>query len=289
MKKILLTCIWLFFHFYLQAQDFKKHIVWLSSPVLHGRSPASADEKKAANYIKKEFLAVGCSWAKLQRFPFKKKQAINVIGMLNFKKDSTIIISAHYDHLGLGSDKSMEIVDKQGIYPGADDNASGVAMMIELAKAISLSKGWKYNIVFAGFSAHEAGLFGSGFFSKSELGSSLKIRTVINFDMVGRMNTDYPVVRISGADTDTMFSNYFKTDTARDIHFRFDDSNISLSDLKPFAAMQIPVLNFTTGIHADYHKKSDTEDKINYKGMKIIFGKVESLLKIFIKEKTETE
>jgi Zn-dependent M28 family amino/carboxypeptidase len=285
MKKIGLTGIWMLIYFYLPAQHFKKHIAWLSSPALHGRSAASANEKKAADYIKKELLAAGCNWVKLQQFSFQNKQAINVIGMLNFKKDSTIIISAHYDHLGLGSDKSMEIVNKAGIYPGADDNASGVAMMIELAKAFSKNNRWKYNIVFAGFSAHEAGLFGSDYFSKSNLGSSLKIRAVINFDMVGRLNADYPVVRISGADTDAMFSNYFKTDTARDIHFRFDDSNISLSDLKPFAAAHIPVLNYTTGLQADYHKKSDTEDKINYNGMKAIFSEVQSLLEIFKKEK----
>ncbi len=287
MKKIWCTTFLLLLHFYLPAQDFKKHIVWLTSPALYGRKPSGAGGKKAAGYIRKELEEAGCSWIKLQQFSFQNKQAINIIGMLDFKKDSTVIISAHYDHLGLGSDKSMEIVNKAGIYPGADDNASGVSMMIELAKAISKKNGWKYNVVFAGFSAHEAGLFGSHYFSKSNICSSLKIRAVINFDMVGRLNIDYPLVRISGADTDTMFSNYFKTDTARDIHFRFDNSNISLSDLKPFAAMQIPVLNFTTGIHADYHKKSDTEDKINYEGMKIIFGKVESLLKIFIKEKTE--
>jgi Zn-dependent M28 family amino/carboxypeptidase len=285
MKKMWLTGIWMLIFSYLPAQHFKKQIAWLSSPALHGRSAASADEKKAAYYIKKELLAAGCSWVRLQRFAFQNKQAINVIGMLNFKKDSTIIISAHYDHLGLGSDRSMEIVNRAGIYPGADDNASGVAMMIELAKAFSKNNGWKYNFVFAGFSAHEAGLFGSDYFSKSNLSSSLKIRAVINFDMVGRLNNDYPVVRISGADTDTTFSNYFKTETARDIHFRFDDSNISLSDLKPFAAMHIPVLNFTTGLHIDYHKQTDTEEKINYKGMKTIFSEVQSLLKIFKKEK----
>lgn len=263
------------------AQNFKRHIVFLASQPLHGRAPATADERNAADYINCEFMSAGCTSVVYQPFPFQNDSAINIIGMLDLKKDSTVIIAAHYDHLGTGSEKSLEISGKKGIYFGADDNASGVAMMIELIKTISETKNWKYNFVFAGFSAHEAGLFGSDYFSKSTLCSSLKIRAVINFDMVGRMDTTYPTVRISGAETDKLFSNYFKSLTDNAIHFRYDDANITESDLRSFVEKKIPVLNCTTGIHSDYHKMSDTENKINYQGMEMIFEFIQSMLNIF--------
>lgn len=263
------------------AQDFKKHIVFLASEYLHGRASATVDEKMSAEYIHNELISVGCASVSFQQFPFGNSSATNVIGILDFKKDSTVIISAHYDHLGLGSGKSLEVV-KKGVHPGADDNASGVAMMIELARSISGMKDCRYNFVFAGFSAHEAGLYGSDYFSKSELCNSLKIRAVINFDMVGRLDRTSSIVRISGSESDERFSNFFKG-LAEDatLHFRFDDENISQSDLKPFAERKIPVLNITTGIHDDYHKMSDTEDKINYNGMNRIFKFTESLFTLF--------
>jgi aminopeptidase YwaD len=223
------------------------------------------------------WLYFGC----LSAFPVPKRFGNKCYWYARFEKDSTVIIAAHYDHLGTGSEKSLEISGKKGIYFGADDNASGVAMMIELIKTISETKNWKYNFVFAGFSAHEAGLFGSDYFSKSTLCNSLKIRAVINFDMVGRMDTTYPTVRISGAETDKLFSNYFKSLTDNAIHFRYDDANITESDLRPFAEKKIPVLNCTTGIHSDYHKMSDTENKINYQGMEMIFELTQSMLNIF--------
>jgi len=263
------------------AQDFKKHIVFLTSESLHGRAPATTDEQKAADYILHEFISANCSSVSVQKLPFENDSAINVIGMFDFKKDSTVIISAHYDHLGNGSDKSREVSAK-GIHPGADDNASGVAMIIELAKTISKKSKWKYNFLFIGFSAHEAGLFGSDYFSKSTLCNSLKIRAVINFDMVGRLNKTLPIVRISGRNTDNDFSIFFKSAVIQNLHFRYDDSNISQSDLKSFTEKKIPVLNVTTGTHDDYHKMSDTEDKINYDGMNDIFKLTESLLSIFI-------
>lgn len=265
----------------LPAQDFKKHIVYLASESLHGRAPATTDERNAADYIKGEFKLAGCTSVTYQFFPFENDSALNVIGMLDLKKDSTVIIAAHYDHLGTGSEKSLEITGKKGIHAGADDNASGVSMMIELAKGISETKNWNYNFVFAGFSAHEAGLFGSEYFNKSTLCSSLKIRAVINFDMIGRMDKSNPVIRISGAKTDETFSNYFNSLTGQTIYIRYDDSNITESDLRFFAEKTIPVLNFTTGIHHDYHKMGDTENKINYLGMEMIFEFTKTLLNLF--------
>jgi|ERR1043165_739030 aminopeptidase-like protein len=259
-----------------QAQNFKQHIVYLTSDSLHGRAPATTGEIQAAKYIAAQFKAAKCRLV-YQKFPFEKDSAINVLGFLDFKRDSTIIISAHYDHLGYGGNKSKEIL-KKGIHPGADDNASGVAMMIELAKVIGKNKRPRYNFVFAAYSAHEAGLFGSEYFSKNSLCRRLKLRAVINLDMIGRLDTVSKTLRVGGAQTDSLFSNFFSR-TIATIHYRFDDSNINLGDLKPFAEKGIAVLHFTTGIHDDYHRMSDIEEKINYTGMKEIFRLIEKMLK----------
>ncbi len=141
------------------AQDFKKHIVFLASPNLHGRAPASTDERNAANYLKQQFMLAGCTSVAYQFFPFQNDSALNVIGMFDLQKDSTVIISAHYDHLGSGSEKSLEMPGKKGIYPGADDNASGVALMLALVKAISDAGDWSIQFCFCGLLCTRGGAF----------------------------------------------------------------------------------------------------------------------------------
>ena len=137
---------------------------------------------------------------------------------------------------------------------------------------------WKYNFVFVAYSAHEAGLFGSDYFSKSDLCKGLKIRAAINFDMLGRLDSTAKIIRVSGAGTDSAFYRLFRIESGIPLYFRFDDENIAESDLKPFALKNISVLNLTTGIHEDYHRISDTEDKINYNGMRQIYQLIEKVL-----------
>lgn len=250
------------------AQHFNQHILFLASDSLQGRAPASRGETLAASYIAAVFDSSGCHTV-FQKFPFGKDIATNVIGLKNMGKDSTVIVSAHYDHLGVGSNKSREVIRK-GIHHGADDNASGVAMMLEVAKWIAAGGNRSYNFVFVAYSAHEAGLFGSAHFSQSAYCDSLKIKAVINFDMVGRLDTTSKTLRVSFNTADSIFTRFFENENDRQLHFRLDDSNIPFTDVKSFAEKKIPVLSITTGIHNDYHRISDTEDKINYPGMKII-------------------
>ena len=271
-----------------EAQNFKKHVLFLASDSLHGRAPATADEEHAADYIATQLGLAACRTA-YQQFPFRdssqkfpagypvRDSAVNVIGFLDLGKDSTIIISAHYDHLGYGSNKSLEIV-KKGIYHGADDNASGVAMMIELAEFLSSGHRWKYNFFFAAYSGHEAGLSGSAYFAQSKSCRDLKIRAVINFDMVGRLDTASKVLRVSGAATDSAFYRVFHNADNKSFWFNFDDDNISHSDLNSFDKKNIPLLNITTGTHDDYHRIGDTENKINYNGMLRIYALMLKLL-----------
>jgi Zn-dependent M28 family amino/carboxypeptidase len=279
--KILIATFLLFIGYGSSAQEFRQHILLLTSDAMQGRPPATVYEQMAANYIRQELLAANCGNVVFQEFPFENKSAVNVVGIMDFGQDSTIVIAAHYDHLGTGFNKSLEIVHKHGFHPGADDNASGVAMLVELAKAIGKVKTWTYNFAFIAYSAHEAGLFGSTYFSGSEMCKGLNVRAVINMDMVGRMDTANPVVRVSGAKTDVLFDNFFKTLENMPFRIRHDDSNITGSDLAPFYKMGIPVLNYTTGIHTDYHKTTDTEDKINYQGMGFIYQLILSSFDLF--------
>lgn len=267
------------------AQDFKQHILFLASDSMHGRAPATIDEINASNYFFSQFSASGCDTIIFQKFPFKNDSAINVIGIIENGKDSTIIFSAHYDGLGFGNGKSKDIL-KKGIHNGADDNASGVALLLELQKEIakwSNENTLRYNYVFAAFSAHEAGLFGSDFFSKSKICESLKIKTVINFDMVGRLDEASKTIRVSGLETESFYQPFFESTENFSLNFRYDDSNLLVSDLKPFVKKNIPALNITTGVHSDYHRMSDDENKINYKGMNLIFNLLNSLIKFIEK------
>lgn len=261
----------------LQAQNFKKHIAFLASDSLHGRGPNTADELKAANYITAELKGKKLKTV-FQKLPFEGDSATNVLVFFDCKMDSTIILSAHYDHLGMGTNKSKELLNKHGIHNGADDNASGVAMVMELAKWLAKEKKHRYNYVFAFYSAHEAGLFGSAYFGQSSLCSNLKIRAVLNFDMVGRLDETAKIVRVAGAKTDPAFDAYFEANQKKPINFRYDDGSLLLSDLKPFAEKNLPTLGFSTGIHDDYHKMSDDEGKINYPGMLSIYGIMKGLL-----------
>lgn len=261
----------------LQAQNFKKHIAYLASDSLHGRGPATADEHKAAAYIKAQFKGKKVKTV-FQKVPFEGDSATNVLVFFDCKKDSTIILSAHYDHLGMGSNKSKELINRTGIHNGADDNASGVALVLETAKWLMKTKKHRYNYVFAFYSAHEAGLHGSAWFGQSSLCQSLKIRAVLNFDMVGRLDNTSKTVRVTGAKTDAVFDKYFEANQKKPVNFRYDDTFLLLSDLKPFAEKSLPTLGFSTGIHDDYHKKTDDEDKINYPGMAIIFDSIKGLL-----------
>jgi aminopeptidase-like protein len=267
------------------AQDFKSHVSFLASDSLHGRAPGSADEKKASQYIGR-FLKTKCN-AKVsyQSFGYtldslnlKKDSAINVIGSINNKKDETLVLCAHYDGLGINSPKSKDFMHKNLIHNCADDNASGVAMVMELAHWISKQANLPFNVLFVFTSAHEAGLFGADYYTKSIINDSIKLRAVLNFDMIGRLDPESKIMRVCGISSDPLFIRYFNNKEGKPVHFLLDDSNIDFSDLKYFKQFSAPLLHFTTGITEDYHKSTDDSDKINYEGMKSIFSLTKELI-----------
>lgn len=187
-------------------------------------------------------------------------------------KNEYLIFGAHFDHLGMGGPGSgSRAVDTIGVHHGADDNASGVAMMLELAEKFSGTKGThKRSIICVAFSGEEEGLLGSKQFTNDPGIDLSKVNAMVNLDMVGRLN-ETNNLQIFGVGTATRLKDliYAKTDTSV-IKLSLLPEGYGPSDHSSFYLKNIPVIYYSTGAHLDYHTPSDTYNKINYKGMVII-------------------
>ena len=211
----------------------------------------------------------------------KKRYGHNVIGYLDNNAANTIIIGAHYDHLGYGEDhNSLYTGTTPQIHNGADDNASGTAALIELSKLLKASKYKNNNYLFICFSGEELGLFGSKYFTDHPTIDFTKANYMINLDMVGRLNDSTHGLNIGGYGTSPVWG---QTLSANDKFFKikFDSSGSGPSDHTSFYRKDIPVLFFFTGVHSDYHKPSDDAEKINYTGewmvLKYIYKLIEDV------------
>lgn len=193
----------------------------------------------------------------------KTRKAHNVIGYINFNAPSTIIIGAHYDHLGYGEDANS--LDGQGqIHNGADDNASGTAALIEMSRMLQKTTAHKNNYLFIAFSGEELGLFGSKYWLENP---TIKVvpNYMLNMDMVGRYDADRKLT-IGGYGTSPVWGQIFTTTTDKNLVIKLDSSGSGPSDHASFYRKDIPVLFFFTNSHSDYHKATDDWDKINYTG-----------------------
>lgn len=203
----------------------------------------------------------------------EESTARNVIMMLPGNdpelKNEYIIVGAHFDHLGMGGPGSgSRAVDTTGVHHGADDNASGVGAMVELAEKFARTrKSSRRSIVFAAFSGEELGLLGSKHFVDNPVVDLKKVNAMINLDMVGRLQENRSL-QAGGVGTaeglrEMVISAY---DTGI-IKLSLSDEGYGPSDHSSFYGRNIPVLFFTTGAHLDYHTPEDTWDKLNYEGM----------------------
>lgn len=192
----------------------------------------------------------------------------NVIGMFNFNQPNTIIIGAHYDHLGFGEDHNS--LDGQGlIHNGADDNASGTAALIELVRILKHQKNPKSNFLFIAFSGEELGLLGSKYWLENPT-VHIVPNYMINMDMIGRYDTANKLT-IGGYGTSPSWGKIFDEIGKDKLMIKFDSSGSGPSDHSAFYHKEIPVLFFFTNSHSDYHKATDDWQKINFKGeVKII-------------------
>jgi aminopeptidase YwaD len=200
----------------------------------------------------------------------------NIVGYLNNGAARTVIIGAHYDHLGYGEDgNSRSTEHTPAIHNGADDNASGVAAMLALAKKIKQGSSKKYNYIFIAFSAEELGLLGSKAFVKEKDFDARKAAYMINMDMVGRLSPDRKLT-VGGVGTSPVWGNVLSNVTGN-FKITADSSGMGPSDHSSFYSDSIPVLFFFTGTHTDYHKPSDDAMRINYAGTRDIVNYVYSV------------
>jgi len=209
----------------------------------------------------------------------KKRTGHNVIGFINNNAATTIILGAHYDHLGYGEDHNSLYTGKTAmIHNGADDNASGTAALIELGKMLRSSKMKKHNYLFIAFSGEELGLYGSKYFVEHPTINLAGVNYMINMDMLGRLNDSTHGLSIGGYGTSPSWNRLIGTSNQH-LKIKFDSSGTGPSDHTSFYRKDIPVLFFFTGTHMDYHKPSDDADKINYTGELYVIKLVYDIIK----------
>jgi hypothetical protein len=265
-------------------QDLRIDVAYLSSDLLEGRGTGSPGATLAADYIQSRFEDIGLKPAGTEGWfqPFSfvihpnphdssmkvELQGKNVIGLLDRGSDRHVVVGAHFDHLGYGGPGSRAPGDS-AIHNGADDNASGVAAMLEIADRLARSDDLSQNVLFLAFSGEEHGLHGSKHFVNHptvELGS---INYMLNLDMVGRLQPNRSLV-VGGAGTSPTWIPLLDSLGAGQFHIKVDSSGLGPSDHASFYLKERPVLHFFTGQHEDYHKPNDDSQYINYEGIQDI-------------------
>lgn len=265
MRKNLFVVILFLLPFLLNAQqkeNLRKDVYVLSSDSLEGRKVGTIGGEKAREYICSQLRDVSLEYTTQICHEGLGKNIIVEINAENPKfKDEYILLGAHYDHLGVRNNK---------IYNGADDNASGSAMLLQLARLFNANKDkLNRNIILVWFDAEESGLIGSRAFAKDSAYADKveKIKLMINLDMVGWYKNG--ALKIAGVKMLKGWEEIFKQ-TEKQINIdvsNFEKSVLTDSDHSSFASEEIPAITMTTGTKSPYHKPEDDADKIDYDGM----------------------
>ncbi|MEP2770588.1 MAG: M28 family peptidase [Fulvivirga sp.] len=294
-------------------EQLKTHVAFLASDKLAGRGTGTAAEDSVVAYVSDQFEKYGLQPAGtegyLQSFRVKESanpheqaktvtggegvKVTNVVGLLDNPGDSLIIIGAHHDHLGLGEFGTLHTGDS-AIHNGADDNASGVAIVLALASKLSQEE-LQHDVLFITFSGEERGLWGSNHFSKNPTVDLSKVKAMINLDMVGRLNENKDLV-VHGTGTSPSWPDIINNSNTFELIVVMKPSGVGPSDHTSFYLQDIPVLHLFTGQHEDYHKPSDDLEKLNYEGMATLTKYLENITKRidntnihFTKTKDESE
>jgi exosome complex RNA-binding protein Csl4 len=211
----------------------------------------------------------------------EKRKTSNVVGFLEgsdpVRKNEVLVIGAHYDHLGLGEHGSRAPERIGEVHNGADDNASGVAAMLELAENLATRKpDLRRSILFMGFGAEEIGILGSSYYVEHPIFELDSTVAMLNIDMVGRLRDNKLIVQ--GVGTATVWDSlvhHYNTEAGFDLSLK--QSGYAPGDNTPFYAKKMPVLFFFTGVHDDYHTPDDDASKINAEGEEKIVRYVHSI------------
>ena len=281
----------------------KEDVFALADDTFNGRQTGTEGELQAATYIEDRFKEIGLVPKGYQNnytqtFTFRPSSnpheqaeftglksdstltGTNVIGFIDNKASTTVVIGAHYDHLGMGGEGSLYREEKPAVHNGADDNASGVAVMLNLASKLmdATAENTKdNNYLFIAFSGEEMGLLGSNYFVKNSTVDKNGITYMINMDMVGRLNEENTIA-VHGVGTSPIFKQTLFANNDYGLTIAEHNSGIGPSDHTSFYLADIPVLHFFTGQHEDYHKPGDDAEKLNYEGMQKISDYIHAII-----------
>lgn len=275
----------------------RSDIEYLASDALKGREFGTPGEMAAGDYIADRYrrmglkpmgedgtyfqtLSVDMSKMNPHSVEFTREaqnaaSGRNVIGYLDNKSPYTIVIGAHYDHLGMGKEGSLH-AGEAAIHNGADDNASGVAVMLQLADKLRKER-LSNNVMFIALTGEEKGLWGSNYFVKNPTIDLSKVNFMINMDMVGRLSDDRGLV-INAVGTSPVWTSTIDRLNGNRFKITTSESGIGPSDHTSFYLADIPAIHLFTGAHEDYHKPSDDFDKLNYQGMLEIEGFISDMV-----------
>jgi hypothetical protein len=261
-------------------QSLSEHVGYLAAPEREGRAPGSKGLEAAAAYIAERFKTAGLEPAGdggtyFQRFTIVKGpdgapvETANVIGVLRGSRaewaGQTALVTAHYDHLGRGW-PDAHAGDAGTLHPGADDNASGVAVLLELARVIASGDRAPRSIVFIAFSGEEAGVAGAAHYAAHPVGPLDKVMGAINLDTVGRLGSGK--VAILGAGTATEWPHIFRgASFVTGVESSSVAGSYEASDQRVFIERGVPAVQVFTGPHADYHRPTDTADRVDVAGL----------------------
>lgn len=277
-----------------EMEQFVNDITFLASDSLEGREIGTQGEIIAADYIAKRFKEIGLtpkgdSNSYFQLFNRKQKAhphdtafmgeevtGRNVLGFMDNGANKTIVIGAHYDHLGWGDEGSLHTDSVKAIHNGADDNASGVSALLNIANELKGKKS-NNNYLFIAFTGEEKGLWGSNYFVKHATVNIQNINYMINMDMVGRLDTNRRLA-IHGVGTSPEFIPAIEKIKNPEFQLKFDSSGVGPSDHTSFYLADVPVVHFFTGQHEDYHKPTDDNEFINFEGLNDVSDFIISLI-----------
>ena len=235
------------------TQEFFKSINASSLPVFFVRN------EKWANKLMKRAQKTTMSVSMSERF----SDGYNVIGYIHNNKRKTVVLGAHYDHLGMGGENSL-YKGPAAIHNGADDNGSGTTLLLEAMRYYAQRQDTNYNYLIQFYSAEELGLIGSKYWANNPTFPLKEVEYMINSDMVGRLRDNR--LQLSGTGTAVEWDEILDT-PIHGLDIKKDPAGVGPSDQTSFYYKDLPVLHLFTGTHDDYHKPTDDADKINYKGM----------------------
>jgi aminopeptidase YwaD len=208
----------------------------------------------------------------------KIRKGNNVAAYINNNSSTTIVLGAHFDHLGFGEDNNSRHTGTTAIHNGADDNASGTSALLELARLLKTNGSKNNNYLFIAFSGEELGLYGSKYYVDHPTISLTQVNYMINMDMVGRFSDSSKTITIGGIGTSPSWGVLINGEKKMPFAVKVDSSGTGPSDHTSFYRKDIPVLFFFTGLHTDYHKPTDDFDKINYHGQLLVVNYINRLI-----------